>query len=719
MPISPSAVAAHLSCGHLTQLERQRREGTLRIEFATDPHLESLKERGLRHEAEYIARLRAEGRLVRDLRDTKDPSATLAAMREGVGAIVQAPLANDQFSGIADVLRRCGSPSTLGGYSYEPVETKLARDTRASAILQLMTYCELLEPLQGKAPEHVHVVTPLADETYRRDDFVAYYRWVRGQYLAATSTTPAPETYPDLVPQCDICRYWSHCDLKRRADDHPSLIAGIRQGQVREFQAQNLPTVAAIADADGALANPPKRGRRESYAVLGHQAALQVRARTQSPPPFDCLPCETGRGFARLPEPCAGDIFLDFEGDPFVEDGGLEYLTGYHVREAGAANVTTSQHWAFGAAEEKAACERFIDFATERWKEHPGLHIYHFGAYEPAALKRLCARHETRREELDRFLRGGVFIDLHTVVREAMRIGVERYGLKELEEVHGFVRQQNLAQAAVSRRDVELALEMRDLAAITAVLRDQVARYNAEDCLSTEALRDWLEARRKERIAEGAAIERPAMQVPEATEEVAERDRRIQSLKEGLVARLPADPATWSSEDKGIGLLASLLGYFRQEEKNAWWEHFRLRDLPVEDQVGDRQVLAGLEYVETIPRAFKQRSERRRYRFPPQECTIAAGDKVVIWYVSADFDEEVFDDPFRLDVGRKPNRHVVFGAGGPHFCLGAYLAKLEVQVMFDQLLPRIADLEPTGPVERVRTNFTNALKRMPVRVTPR
>jgi cytochrome P450 len=98
---------------------------------------------------------------------------------------------------------------------------------------------------------------------------------------------------------------------------------------------------------------------------------------------------------------------------------------------------------------------------------------------------------------------------------------------------------------------------------------------------------------------------------------------------------------------------------------------------------------------------------------------VAAGDKVVIWYVSADFDEEVFDDPFRLDVGRSPNRHVVFGAGGPHYCLGAYLAKLEVQVMFDQLLPRIADLEPTGPVERVRTNFTNALKAMPVRVTPR
>ncbi|MDQ3858108.1 MAG: cytochrome P450 [Actinomycetota bacterium] len=95
---------------------------------------------------------------------------------------------------------------------------------------------------------------------------------------------------------------------------------------------------------------------------------------------------------------------------------------------------------------------------------------------------------------------------------------------------------------------------------------------------------------------------------------------------------------------------------------------------------------------------------------------IRAGDKVVVWYVSANFDEDVFDDPHRFDVGRRPNRHVTFGGGGPHYCLGAHLAKLEVQVMFEELLPRLADVELAGPPQRVRTNFTNALKRMPVRV---
>jgi cytochrome P450 len=97
---------------------------------------------------------------------------------------------------------------------------------------------------------------------------------------------------------------------------------------------------------------------------------------------------------------------------------------------------------------------------------------------------------------------------------------------------------------------------------------------------------------------------------------------------------------------------------------------------------------------------------------------IAAGDKVVVWYVSANFDEEVFDEPLRFDAGRTPNRHITFGGGGPHYCLGAHLAKLEVQVLFDELLPRIRDLELTASPERMRSNFTNALKRMPVRVNP-
>src|SRR5438552_4137788 len=95
---------------------------------------------------------------------------------------------------------------------------------------------------------------------------------------------------------------------------------------------------------------------------------------------------------------------------------------------------------------------------------------------------------------------------------------------------------------------------------------------------------------------------------------------------------------------------------------------------------------------------------------------VREGDKVVVWYISANRDEEVFPDPDRFDVTRTPNPEVAFGSGGPHFCLGAPLARMEIRVMFEELLPRLRDIELTGPVRRLRSNFINGVKHMPVRV---
>jgi len=96
---------------------------------------------------------------------------------------------------------------------------------------------------------------------------------------------------------------------------------------------------------------------------------------------------------------------------------------------------------------------------------------------------------------------------------------------------------------------------------------------------------------------------------------------------------------------------------------------------------------------------------------------IREGDRLTIWYGSANRDEDVFPEPQRFDVGRSPNEHLAFGIGH-HFCLGANLARLEIQIMFEELLRRLPDLELAGPVERLRSNFINGIKRMPVRFTP-
>jgi cholest-4-en-3-one 26-monooxygenase len=99
--------------------------------------------------------------------------------------------------------------------------------------------------------------------------------------------------------------------------------------------------------------------------------------------------------------------------------------------------------------------------------------------------------------------------------------------------------------------------------------------------------------------------------------------------------------------------------------------------------------------------------------------TIKAGDKVALWYIAANHDPDVFDDPHRFDVRRTPNEFLAFGGGGPHFCLGSHLAKLEITVMFEALLARLPNAEFAGPVQRLRSNFINGIKHMPVEFSAR
>jgi cholest-4-en-3-one 26-monooxygenase len=93
---------------------------------------------------------------------------------------------------------------------------------------------------------------------------------------------------------------------------------------------------------------------------------------------------------------------------------------------------------------------------------------------------------------------------------------------------------------------------------------------------------------------------------------------------------------------------------------------------------------------------------------------IAKGDKIVMWHISANRDDEVFTDPFKFDITRSPNEHVAFGGGGPHFCMGANLARLELRLIFREVLDRIPDMHLTGEPQLLRSNFIGGVKHMPV-----
>ena len=117
----------------------------------------------------------------------------------------------------------------------------------------------------------------------------------------------------------------------------------------------------------------------------------------------------------------------------------------------------------------------------------------------------------------------------------------------------------------------------------------------------------------------------------------------------------------------------------------------------------------------TCPTHFMRRTATRDTELGG--ARIRAGDKVILWYVSGNRDETEFPDPDTFDVGRAPNRHLSFGRGGPHLCLGVHLAKLEVSIVLAALARRVARFSLAGPPQRIRSNFTNGLRELPVRIT--
>lgn len=539
-------------------------------------------------------------------------------MRDGTDIIVQAALSDGTWGGRADVLKRVPKPSVLGNWSYEIVDTKLAQETRGGTVLQLCLYSDLVALLQGMRPDNAHVVAPRRDfteERFRLDDYPAYARLVK-QSLARFVADPSV-TYPLPIPHCEMCRWREGCDQQRRRDDHLSLVATISAMDAAKFALEGIPAVARLAVEPLPFSCRPEHGSAPAYERLREQARIQVAGREAGVLVWEALPVEVGLGLAKLPPPSPGDIFFDLEGDPFVGMGGREYLFGFAIRNK-AQHLEYESHWT--SEEENAAFERFVDMVQTRRRQFPDLHIYHYAAYEPGALKRLMGRYTTREEEIHDMLRHGIFVDLYAVVRRAIRASVESYSIKKLEGLYGFARAIGPPDANRALFAVQAALETGDPHDLTDEVLRAVATYNADDCLSVAALQVWLERVREGLLATGLDIPRPAPLEGAPPANVTAWQARVDVTMRRLLEGLPLDGADRNAEQNANWVLAHLLDWHRRENKAKWWEFFRLRDVPEEDLIDERAALVGLRLVETIGGTLK--APIHRYSYPPQDADI-------------------------------------------------------------------------------------------------
>lgn len=658
---SATDLVGFLECRHLADLERAVVEGHVKRPMRADPVLDRIAQRGTEHEARFLTGLRAEGvaateiesddALPRAERIARGQEATLAAMRAGADVIYQAVLFDGRKLGYADFLRRVDRPSDLGTWSYEAWDTKLARHAKASAVLQICMYSEMVGALQGRAPDEMHLALGgVARETvsFRVADYAAYYRLVARdleELLDAGQPSFPVTTKPEPVEHCGVCRWTVECRAQWRAQDDVSLVANLTSRQRRALHSIEVTTRTGLAEPPAPLPERIEGAGRDALTRIQAQAAIQVRGERQGLVISERIPPARDRegalvpnsGLLMLPEPSFGDLFFDIEGDPFFgsdEVDGIDYLFGLIEpgRTDDVGQPTFHALWAIEGgtvtpAAERRAFEEFIDLVVDRRASDPQLHVYHYAPYEPTAVKRLAGRYGTREEEVDRLLRAGVFVDLYRAVRQGIRASVESYSIKRLEPLYGFKREIDLRDAGTSIVEFETWLELgqgteRD------DLRTEIEGYNRDDCVSALLLRDWLEAQRVALATElDEVLPRPVVTTPEETEE-SDAQKAVQALVDQLMAGVPDDLAAATETERGCWLLAQLLNWHRREGKSFWWRYFFLRDeLTDEERREEPDALGELTFERSWPDPTpRARSTIYRFRFPPQEHKIGVGN---------------------------------------------------------------------------------------------
>lgn len=637
---SASDLVNFAACAHLTHLDLVNLETPL-LKTADSEEMVLIQDKGYEHEGRYLEHLRVQHGEVIDLKtdgtDAQAASNTIAALHSGAQVLFQPTFLSAPWVGHADFLVRVDTPSKLGDFSYEVVDTKLSRTSRAKFLLQLCLYSEMLADVQGVMPRHMYVV--LGDgrkDTFIVADYLRYYRQLKQRFLDWTSKN-ARESYPECCDRCGMCRWRDLCTAQWAGDDHLNRVAGITKVQIPKLTAAGISTMKALAQVPVDTQVP--RIQPDTKDRLAHQSRLQVQTLETGQPVFELLPLLPAKGFARLPAPNEGDLYFDMEGDP-LEEGGLEYLFGLYFFEK--TQAVFKPFWAHSRAQEKLSFEAFIDFVVAHLARWPHAHVYHYAPYEPTALKRLMSMHGTREEAVDNLLRLHKLVDLYAVVREGIRVGEPSYSIKYIEHFYSAARSGDVKTAGASIVFYEQWKATGDGALLQAI-----EDYNKDDVISTFELHKWLMRilpAQAEIAGSGASELADATGVPVRPKSATalKAEAAMEAYRQTLTGDLPADPMDWTDDDRTKELMFQLLGFHRRTEKPVWWTLFTRQDATEEELLDDVEVIACMTATRAPTRQDGQ--WHCAYEFPEQEFKLKTGDNCAQVSTMAEVTDVVIDE---------------------------------------------------------------------------
>ena len=296
------------------------------------------------------------------------------------------------------------------------------------------------------------------------------------------------------------------------------------------------------------------------------------------------------RGLSALPPPSDVDLFFDIEGDPFAFWEGLEYLFGVWD------GAQYRELWAMDRDAEKHQFQQVMDLFYEHWKQHPDMHIYHYGVYEPSRLKQLAGRHATRRSSSTTCSRPGVRGPVSVSSGRACVVGSERYSIKNLEPLYGFKREIELRDANSSIVEFERILEIGDPGGRVEDQHRGLQQGRLRLHGAAARLAGGTTGRSRATVRRGAAA--PAEGARAAPKPPTEWGIRLAGrprTPDGAADR----PIPWRSKRTRMprrpGCVAHLLDWHRREDKAAWWRFFELITLADDELFQEQEPIAHLQ----------------------------------------------------------------------------------------------------------------------------
>jgi predicted RecB family nuclease len=610
--LSPSDLMRFTGCVHAAALDLRLLMGEVLQPAKDGADMALVQGKGNAHERRFLEALRASGAKIVEISTAGKSAAevqaeTLKALRAGPDYIFQAALSDGRWGGFADFLERVPRPSLLGPYSYEIIDTKLKKTPSPQHLMQLSIYAELLQKLQGTAPEYVHIV--LGDNrrvSLRLADYSAYTSHLRTR-LEMFIATPW-QSQADPVAACDLCRWREHCAHQWDVEDNICLVAGIAKSQRNKLRAAGIETLAQLSTR----IDPVPKLAAETLEKLRTQAQLQHLRRNGSAPSFKLKTMEEGRGLTRLPRPDLGDIFFDMEGDPYYE-GGLEYLFGLFGQSPELSGF--KPFWAHNRDAERRATEDVLRYFAAHFRKYPDAHIYHYAQYEVTALKKLASWHGVGEAALDQLLRESRFVDLYNVVHQGLFASEPGYSIKNLEAFYRPARAEAIKSGMESVVSYEEWRESQDPQTL-----EDIRAYNEIDCRSTMELRDWL-------ISSVRPAELNWWQGNITDEKAAEQEAKTAAAEaERAGLRVKMEAAAGFLGREFAEMLFELTWFHQREDKPQWWAMFDRADRDSEELIDDLESLAALEACG--PAKPEAKSLIQKYRYPDQETKLREGSNV-------------------------------------------------------------------------------------------